>query len=68
MNNDAMSRQPEGDPETDLVIKVYKKDVYRTLIRENLRLSIEQRFEKLMQLQEFAEELRHAGRTGKALR
>jgi hypothetical protein len=45
----------------DPVIEVYKKDVDRTLIRENLRLSVEERFEKLMRLQEFAEELRRAG-------
>ncbi|HET9530218.1 MAG TPA: hypothetical protein VFQ92_07700 [Blastocatellia bacterium] len=48
--------------EPDPVIEAYKKDVDRTLIRENLRLSVEQRFEKLMRLQQFAEELRRAGR------
>ena len=48
--------------EPDPVIEAYKKDVDRTLIRENLRLSVEERFEKLMRLQEFAEELRRAGR------
>jgi len=42
--------------------KLNKKDVDRSLIRENLRLSIEERFEKLMRLQQFAEELRRAGR------
>ena len=47
--------------EPDSVIEAYKKDVDRTLIRENLRLSVEERFEKLMRLQEFAEELRRAG-------
>ena len=45
---------------SDPVIEAYKRDVDRTLIRENLRLSVEQRFEKLMRLQEFAEELRRA--------
>ena len=48
--------------EPNLVIEAYKKDVDRTLIRENLRLSVEQRFEQLMRLQQFAEELRRAGR------
>jgi len=52
-----------GEP--DPVIEAYKKDVDRTLIRENLRLSVEQRFEKLMRLQQFAEELRQAGQTGR---
>ena len=41
----------------DPVIEAYKKDIDRTLIRENLRLSIEERFNKLMMLQKFAEEL-----------
>ncbi|MBA3439367.1 MAG: hypothetical protein H0T92_05810 [Pyrinomonadaceae bacterium] len=53
-----MSRQDEHV--VDPVIEAYKKDVDRTLIRENLRLSVEQRFEKLMRLQEFATELRRA--------
>jgi hypothetical protein len=46
----------------DPVIEAYKKDVDLTLIRENLRLTVDQRFQQLMKLQEFAEELRHAGR------
>ncbi|MGH9899946.1 MAG: hypothetical protein ACRD4L_13965 [Pyrinomonadaceae bacterium] len=45
----------------DPVIEAYKKDIDRTLIRENLKLTVEQRFENLMRLQEFAEELRRAG-------
>jgi len=48
--------------EPDPVIEAYKKDVDRSLIRENLRLTVEQRFEKLMRLQQFAEEMRRAGR------
>ena len=55
-----MSRLDE-DLKADPVIEAYKKDVDRTLIRENLRLSVEQRFEQLMRLQQFAEELRRAG-------
>jgi len=48
--------------EPDPVIEFYKKDVDRTLIRENLRLTPEERFNKLMRMQKFAEELRRAGR------
>ncbi len=48
--------------EPDPVIEAYKKDIDRTLIRENLRLTPEQRLENLWQLQKFAEELRRAGR------
>ena len=57
----AMSTHDEPLP-PDPVIEAYKKDVDRTLIRENLRLSVEERFEKLMRLQRFAEELRRAAR------
>ena len=45
----------------DPVIEAFKKDIDRTLIRENLKLSVEDRFRQLMKLQEFAEALR-AGR------
>jgi hypothetical protein len=48
--------------EPDPTIEAYKKDVDRTLIRENLKLSVEERFRQLMKMQEFAEELRAAGR------
>lgn len=48
--------------ELDPVIEAYKKDVDRTLIRENLRLTVEQRIEDLMRLQQVAAELRRAGR------
>jgi hypothetical protein len=46
----------------DAVIDAYKRDVDRTLIRKNLRLSVEERFLQLMELQRFAAELRRAGR------
>lgn len=48
--------------EPDPVIEFYKKDVDRTLIRENLKLTVEARFLKLMELQKFAAELRRAGK------
>ena len=46
----------------DPVIEVYKKDVDRTLIRRNLKLSHEERLQNTMELQRFAQELRKAGR------
>jgi hypothetical protein len=46
----------------DPVIEVYKKDIDRTLIRENLKRTPEERLLQLMKLQEFAEELHAAGR------
>jgi hypothetical protein len=44
------------------VIEAFKKDIDRTLIRENLKLSPEERLLKLMQLQRLARELHQAGR------
>jgi len=44
------------------IIETYKKDIDRTLILENLKLTAEQRILKLMALQRFAQELRHAGK------
>ena len=49
----------------DPVIDAYKKDVDRTLLRENLKLTPEQRIRKLTELCRFAEELRQAGRKAK---
>ena len=50
----------------DAVIEAYKKDVDITLIRENLRLTVDQRFQQLMKLQQFAEELQRAGREARS--
>ena len=60
----AMKDVDKVEAETDLdpVIEAYKKDVDVTLIRENLRLTVDQRFQQLMKLQQFAEDLRNAGR------
>ena len=54
--------EPEEPSQSDAVIEAYKRDVDRTLIRENLKLTVTQRFEKLMAMQRFADELRRAGR------
>lgn len=50
---------PEITP--DPVIEAYKAHVDRTLLRENLKLTVEERILKLMELQRFAEELWRAG-------
>lgn len=47
---------------SDPVIEVYLKDVDRSLLRDNLRLSVTERFERLMSLQQMADELRAAGK------
>ena len=61
---DFLSREIEPDP----VIEAYKKDVDRTLLRENLKRSPEERIRNLMALQRAAEELRKAGRQAGVLR
>lgn len=48
--------------EPDPVIELYKKDVDRTLLRENLKLTVEERLRNLMRMQRFAQEMREAGR------
>ncbi len=64
---EAKSAEGEGLEESrlpaDPVIEAYKKDVDRTLLRENLKLTPEQRLEELMELQRFGEALRNAPRT-----
>jgi len=55
-----MQDQPRRDK--DPVVEAYKKDIDRTLIRENLKLTVEERFRKAMALARFADELRRAGR------
>ena len=47
----------------DDIIDVYKRDVDVSLIVENLKRSIDERLEALMQMQAFVEEMRRAGRT-----
>ena len=54
--------QAKSRIDPDPVIEAYKKHIDRTLIRENLRLTVDQRFRQLMELQRFAEELQKAGR------
>lgn len=51
--------------EPDPVIEAYKKDLDRTLLRENLKRTPEERIRNLMALQRFAEELRKGGRKAK---
>jgi hypothetical protein len=55
-----MKNTPEAD--RDPVVEAYKKDIDRTLIRQNLKLSVEDRFRKAMAHMRFAEEMQRAGR------
>jgi len=47
---------------SDPVIEAYKRDIDRTLIRENLGLTPEGRLRKLIAFLKFSEELKRAGR------
>ncbi len=51
----------DADKYRDPVVEAYKSGIDRTLIRENLRRSVEERLNDLMALQRFAEELQKAG-------
>ena len=62
-----MSEQTEHAKGFDPLIEAYKKDIDVTLIRENLRLTVDERFQQLMRLQEFAEELQRAGRKARSV-
>ena len=53
-NNDGLRR-------VDPVVDAFRADVDVTQLERNLRLSVEERFLQLMELQRFAEELRSAG-------
>ena len=44
----------------DPVIEAYKKDVDRTLLRENLKLTAGERIEKMISVLRFAEAVRHS--------
>ena len=48
--------------DVDPVIEAYKRGIDVTLIRENLRRSVQERLDRLIALQSFARELRRAGR------
>ncbi len=52
----------------DPVIEAYKQHVDRSLLRANLRLTVEQRIQKLMDFNRFTEEMRRAGKEAKKKR
>ena len=53
--------QDTEEVEVDAVTELYKKGVDRTLLRENLRRSPDERLRSLQALQRFAAEVRRAG-------
>ena len=62
----SMTRNARIPFSPDPVIEAYKRDVDRTLLRENLKLPVEDRFRKLKELQRLAQELQRAGRKARS--
>ena len=61
---ESLHDEPDGLAPPDFydpVIEAYKRDVDRTLLRENLKLTVQERLAKLEDVANFAEELRKAG-------
>lgn len=54
--------------EPDPVVEAYKKHIDRTLLRENLKRTIQERVNRLIELQRLAEEARRAGGESKRVR
>jgi hypothetical protein len=61
-------RRTEAELEPDPVIEAYKADVDRTLLRENLARSVDERLENLGALQRLADETGRAGRASRKAR
>jgi hypothetical protein len=57
-----MADRPDTEFDPDPVIEFYKRDVDRTLLRANLRLTPQQRIEKLLSFMRSLERLREAAR------
>jgi hypothetical protein len=69
LDNSERGRDDLAPPDYfDPVIEAYKKDVDRTLLRENLKLTVAERFLKFERFWEYANELREAGRRARAAR
>jgi hypothetical protein len=54
--------------ESDAVIAAYKRDIDRTLLRENLKRTVTERLQNLVALERLAEEARRAGARARAER
>ena len=60
--SDSFEQRMKSKGYRDPVVEVYMRDVDRTLLRENLKLTPAQRLEKLVSFSSFAKTLREAGR------
>ncbi len=57
--------RPTTDLASDPVIEAYKKDVDRALLRENLKLTPDERLRKLVQFMRSLDEVRAAAAKGR---
>ena len=66
---DRHAEQYEGaeGPGADPVVEAYKRDVDRTLLRQNLRRTVTERVENLIALQRLAAEARRAGQSRRGI-
>jgi hypothetical protein len=62
MTPSASRQAPDISLDPDPVIEAYKRDIDRTLLRENLRRTVEERVAALTALHQLATEARRAGR------
>ena len=53
----------EGESSIDRIIELYKRDVDRTLLREQLKKTPDERVRELVEIERFAEELQRAAGT-----
>jgi hypothetical protein len=65
--SDSNSTEFEPPADRDPVIEAYKKDVDRTLLRENLKLTPGQRIEKFQRAMQLVFELRRSSRVRRGL-
>ena len=68
MKRMAVTELAELDPSPDPIIELYKADIDRTLIRENLRKTHEERLLTLQRMQGFVDELHAAGKAARRTR
>ena len=61
----ASTKEPDVVLPPNPVIEFYKKDIDRTLLRERLKLTVDQRLRDLEQFQADVRELQRAGRNRK---
>jgi len=61
----ASQEEPDVAPYVDPVVEAYKKDVDRTLLRENLKLTVEQRVHKLQSFLNFFRQIHGAAWKGR---